>query len=408
MSGLKMETNRVTVLIPTFNRSEFLLECLESVLAQTRPAHEVIVIDDGSTDDTLELLAAYEGRVRVLSKSNGGKSTALNLGMKHVTGDLVWIFDDDDVASPAALETLVGLLKHNPDADFAYGRHRRFKIVASGELQWIETGYWTNCESDEFLVATLDDMFAHQQGMIVRKDLFERIGPFDETLVRSQDYEMLIRIARVGTCVATEDIVFHQRVHDGVRGTREKHIQAEKRDLSWSQSDRMIFQKFYSKIELQEYLVTGQSISEPAHRRHALLRRASIMARKKLWGLAINDLREAERTSHKPLSEHETNVLRSAFASKYGCDEILSNSPLIDELCEIPKLSQTGSQIVAAMARGLRWKVRSELLALKCWKSVKFFLIMNKLKKAASMPTISASSDPISCRIRLQNKSRSR
>ena len=86
-----MKPFNVTVLIPTFNRSAFLRESLESILAQTRPAHEIIIINDGSTDDTLEQLKAYEGRVRVLSKSNAGKSAALNFGLKHVTGDLVWI-----------------------------------------------------------------------------------------------------------------------------------------------------------------------------------------------------------------------------------------------------------------------------------------------------------------------------
>ena len=386
-----MQPYDVTVLIPTFNRSALLRESLDSILAQTRPAHEIIIINDGSTDDTLEQLKAYEGRVRVLSKSNAGKSAALNFGLKHVTGDLVWIFDDDDLAAPTALEILVGLLEANPEADMAYGRHERFSVDGSGEKRLLGTGYWTNCDSEEFLTATLDDMFAHQQGMIVRKELYDRVGAFDESLVRSQDYDMLIRLARVGTPVSTEEFVFQQRVHDGIRGTQTEQVQAKKRNSSWSQFDKVIFRNYYPQIELNEYLSNGKSISDPLNRRHALLRRASVMARKKLWELAVNDLRAAERVSQAPLSKPETVALRSAFASKYGCDEILANSALIDELCDLADVSLVGAQIVMSLARGLRWRVRSEFTKIRCLKSVSYYLIMNKLKRAASM-TITAKS----------------
>ncbi len=380
-----MKPFEVTVLIPTFNRSALLLESLDSILAQTRPAHEVIIINDGSTDDTLERLKAYEGRIRVLSKPNGGKSAALNFGLKHVTGDLVWVFDDDDLAVPTALETLVGLLEADPNADMAYGRHQRFSVDGSGEQRLLGTGYWTNCDSDEFLTATLDDMFAHQQGMIVRKSLYDQVGSFDESLVRSQDYDMLIRLARVGTPASTEEFVFQQRVHDGIRGTQTEQVLAKKRNSSWSQFDKVIFRNHYPRIKLDEYLSDGRSISDPLNKRRALLRRASVMARKKLWELAVKDLRAAESLSQAPLSKPETVALRSAFASKYGCDEILNNSKLIDELCELALLSPTGSQIVVALARGLRWRVRSELFAAKSWKSIRYFLIMTKLRRAASM-----------------------
>jgi glycosyltransferase involved in cell wall biosynthesis len=386
-----MKPYDVTVLIPTFNRAAFLLESLESILAQTYPAHEVIIINDGSTDDTLEQLKAYEGRVRVLSKSNAGKSAALNFGLKHVTGDLVWIFDDDDLAAPKALETLVGLLEANPQADMAYGRHERFSVDGSGEMRLFGTGYWTNCDSDEFLTATLDDMFAHQQGMVVRKQLYDRVGTFDESLVRSQDYDMLIRLARVGTPVSTDEFVFRQRVHDGMRGTQTEQVQAEKRSASWSQFDKVIFRNYYAQITLDEYLSDGRSISDPLNKRRALLRRASVMARKKLWELAIKDLRAAESVSQAPLSKPEIVALRFAFASKYGCDEILTHSNLIGELCQLAEVSSVGAEIVSSLARGLRWRVRSEFAKIRCLKSVSYYLIMNKLKRAASM-TLNAKS----------------
>ena len=93
-------SGRVSVLMPTFNRGGMLSEALDSVLGQSIPPHQVVVIDDGSTDDTSERVARYGARIDYIRKDNGGKSSALNLGLTHVTGDYVWVFDDDDVALP--------------------------------------------------------------------------------------------------------------------------------------------------------------------------------------------------------------------------------------------------------------------------------------------------------------------
>jgi glycosyltransferase involved in cell wall biosynthesis len=380
-----MKPITVTAIVATFNRGELLVECLEAILAQTRPADDIIIVVDGSTDNTLALLKPYEDRVRVLSKHNQGKAAALNLGMKQAAGDFVWICDDDDIAAPNALEILVGLLEANPHADIAYGRHERFSTSPSGAFHNIGTGYWRSCDPDEFLIVTLDDMFAHQQGMIVRRSLYQHVGPFNEQLIRSQDYEMLIRLARVGTPVSTEDTVFFQRIHNGIRGNEVEQIAAEKQEAAWSQFDKEIFKRLYSELTLDEYLGRGQTIFMPADKRRALIRRASIMSRKKLWKLAVQDLREAEATSRDPLSQTEIASLRSAFASKYGCDEILDNTKLIDKLCELAQLSPIGSDMVAALARGLRWKVRSALFEPRPHRSVGYLRARNRLSKASSM-----------------------
>jgi len=279
------------------------------------------------------------------------------------------------------------LIEANPHADIAYGRHERFSIGRSGEFYNFGTGYWRSCDPDEFLIVTLDDMFAHQQGMIVRRSLYQRVGPFNERLVRSQDYEMLIRLARVGTPVSTEDTVFFQRIHNGVRGNEVEQIAATKQEAAWSQFDREIFQRIYSELTLDEYLGKGQTISMPADKRRALIRRASIMSRKKLWKLAVQDLWEAEATSRDPLSKPEIASLRSAFASKYGCVEILDNAKLIDKLCELAQLSPIGSEMVAALARGLRWKVRTAFFNSRPHRSVDYLRARNRLRKASSMPS---------------------
>ena len=94
----------VTVIVPTFNREKFLPECIDSLLRQTVMPDQILIVDDGSTDGTGTVASSFPAPVEYYRKENGGKSTALNFALKHCTGDFVWIFDDDDIAHPTALE----------------------------------------------------------------------------------------------------------------------------------------------------------------------------------------------------------------------------------------------------------------------------------------------------------------
>ena len=95
----------VSIIVPTFNRARYLPECLDSLLAQTFPATEIIDVNDSSTDDTARVIRPYLDRITYVEKENGGKSTALNLVLPGIQSDYLWIFDDDDVALPASRYT---------------------------------------------------------------------------------------------------------------------------------------------------------------------------------------------------------------------------------------------------------------------------------------------------------------
>ena len=84
-----------SVILPTYNRSNYLIQSLDSILAQTYQNFEVIVVNDGFDDDTRHVLKPYQDRLRVLEKPNGEKSSAVNLGLEHAQGDYIWVFDDD-------------------------------------------------------------------------------------------------------------------------------------------------------------------------------------------------------------------------------------------------------------------------------------------------------------------------
>ncbi len=212
---------RTSVIIPTHNRAAMLEQCLSAVRSQTISPLELIVVDDGSTDETQAIVAQAAPEARLMVQPNRGKAAALNAAMALVRGEFVWIIDDDDIVLPHALEHLTRLLDQTPEADFAYGRHDRFMEAANGQRLMLGTGYWHDCTQDEFLQATLEDFFAHQPGMLVRRSAYIQVGAFDEALIRSQDYEMTLRLARVCTPVKSSMTVFLQRTHYWAKGNKE-------------------------------------------------------------------------------------------------------------------------------------------------------------------------------------------
>ncbi|MEZ5999562.1 glycosyltransferase [Hyphomonas sp.] len=356
-----MSANSVTVLIPTFNRAAFLVEALDSILAQTRRPDEIIVINDGSTDDTIERLEPYKNEIGILNQDNSGKSAALNKALGVAKGDLIWVFDDDDIAEPDALETLLGLLASDPDADFAYGRHDRFEVQPNGQVTWKDTGYWRKSPPEDFLFETLLDMFAHQPGMLVRRSLYQKAGPFDESLIRSQDYDMLLRLAQHGRPAPTERILFHQRQHDLPRGTAGKVVEVAERNAVWQKNDRKIFAGTFQVLPLGKYLPTNVSLTGAGMTRRALIRRGIVMGRKNYWKEAGEDFKSAARISDPPLTREEITDLRQMFMTKYGCDEYLLDRDVQKLFFDIKHASPVGKQMAAAAARAMAWRVRFAL-----------------------------------------------
>ena len=355
------QTQTVSVLLPTYNRSELIAESIDSLLAQTRPVDELIVIVDGSCDDTIEVLQSYGDKISFVRKPNGGKSSALNLGLQVSSGDLIWIFDDDDIALPNALETLTGLLAASPDADFAYGRHDRFFVGENGKANFFGTGYWKECGSEEFLWETLLDLFAHQGGMLVKKSLYDETGLFDETLPRSQDYEMLLRLALAGTPASTQDVIFHQRQHSGLRGTETLNFTSNSTRQMWCKFDQQIFRRLHGRLPLSAFSHQLKNDDDPVRIRRAFIRRGVAMARKQLWSLAHNDFCAAALISDLPLSPSEVMDLRETFGSKFQTDSILDETVFKNKLMSLSRLSPTGAAICGALGRGLLWRIRDRI-----------------------------------------------
>ncbi len=356
------EFEKTTVIVPTYNRGPLLVETLESLLAQSLPPDEIIVVDDGSPDDTSARMAAYEGRVRYVRKENSGKADTLNQTIPQVKNDFIWIVDDDDLILPHTHELLSGLLRANPDAGFAYGRYDRFTVnEATGAMNRFDGGHWRVVEPDLFFLATLQDFFAHHPGLLVRKSAYQAVGPFSMNYSRSEDYEMLVRLARQFTCVGTGEIVFLQRQHDDPRvgGL----VGQDKRFARWIYEQQEMFKEVRQTGSLTDYLpksTAAGSERTPAQTRQALITRGTVMARKKLWDFAFEDLRAACQLpgTEGRLNAREIWAIREALFSKYGCPELTEDPSIAERLLALRAEGPAGRAIAKTFARALAWFIR--------------------------------------------------
>jgi|GEM_PF-176230 len=179
---------RVSVIIPTYNRAELVVRAISSVLAQTVPIHQVIVIDDGSTDATLDLVKTYADRIDIISlEENVGVSAARNRGLLSATGDWIAFLDSDDLWLPQKIEKQLSLVAN-----------QSFAVVHCDEL-WIRDGKQLDQLSkhqkaggDQFK-RCLERCIISPSAALVHRHVFESIGLFDEQLLACEDYDFWIR-----------------------------------------------------------------------------------------------------------------------------------------------------------------------------------------------------------------------
>ncbi|HEY7302686.1 MAG TPA: glycosyltransferase [Bryobacteraceae bacterium] len=308
----------VTAIIPTYNRAKYLSQAIASVLGQSAPPSQVIVIDDGSQDETPDVVAAFGSRVEYIAKPNGGKSSALNVGLRRATGTLIWIFDDDDIAEPDALAKLVSALQNHPQCGFAYGDYDVFTVDDGGRMKSRRVSF-PAADAERLYLALMERCFILQQGLLVRKSCYDAVGDFDETLIRSQDLDMILRLASRYLGVKIPGIAFHWRQHSGMRGSKNSVVSADRVVDAWVASGRKILGRIYDTHDLRDFLPGASYSRELTNEQKvtALLQRCCIMARKGMWHEAAQDLRQvreiAQANGTMKLNAEETAILRPVF-----------------------------------------------------------------------------------------------
>ncbi|MCU0921110.1 MAG: glycosyltransferase family 2 protein [Burkholderiaceae bacterium] len=188
-----MPAPTVTVVVPAYNAAAFVRRAVDSVLSQTWADRELLVVDDGSTDGTLGVLAGYGERVRVLTQANAGPAAARNHGLRAARGRYVAYLDADDWWLPAKLERQVALLDGRPDLGFCSTATR--VVTETGA----PAGDWPCADIEGSLLETLFVRSAavsgSTSGVLARRELLQAAGGFDEALRGFEDPDLWIRLA---------------------------------------------------------------------------------------------------------------------------------------------------------------------------------------------------------------------
>lgn len=193
----------VSVVIPTFNHAQFVTEAVESALSQTYQPLEVIVVDDGSTDETKSVLAPYVGRIQYVRQENRGLSAARNVGIGRASGEWIALLDADDLWSPHKIQLQVEASRANPELTLIGGRGGATDQFSApvGDLAVREFTVL------DFLTST---PFGPSAAM-VRRDLFSTIGCFDEELSPVADRDFWLRAAAASRVGRIEWPCWHYR-----------------------------------------------------------------------------------------------------------------------------------------------------------------------------------------------------
>lgn len=354
--------NRISVIIPTYNRAHLIPETIASLLAQTRRPDEVLIIDDGSTDETPDLLARYD-TLRVIRTENSGKARALNRALGAISGDLVWILDDDDVLLPQACALLSAPLEDDPDLDFCAGRHLDFETdPGSGQKQIREPGYMRHSAPDQLFPDLLEGCHIFQPGLMVRRSVYDAVGPFDASLVRSQDYEMLLRIARRHRGMQLNDVVFLHREHKGVRGSAADSFAASQNAEKWAAYNRIIFTRLLADVTDEEIVASSDLADLPSsiRRRAARIKRGCVMARQRMWPEALSAWQQAVELDCSSLSPFEREMLARSPNSPLGAPELFEPANR-RKLAALSHMPAPGPEIAAVVRRAARWHLRAAL-----------------------------------------------
>lgn len=218
----------LALVIPSYNRSSLIGETIERALAQTRPFDEIIVVDDGSTDNTREVLERFGKRISTIFVQNGGVQKARNLGVSTSRCQYVTLCDSDDLLTTDHAETILGWLDTNADCDVVYTNLRNFDqdgVRHADKLSLAPPSFFHGArvtgdfysEIADLYVKSLEYQPFFSSGVTLRKSFYEQLGGFDTRFNRigSEDWEFTLRVLSHGRLAYCSRVLTEVRRHSG-------------------------------------------------------------------------------------------------------------------------------------------------------------------------------------------------
>ncbi|MEW5746943.1 MAG: glycosyltransferase family 2 protein [Nitrospirota bacterium] len=263
-------SRRVSVIIPTYNRAHYLKKSVKSALRQTYGNLEVIVVDDGSTDNTRAVLQPYidDRRIIYLYQNNAGSpAKARNRGLRAASGDYIAFLDSDDVRMPESIERSVALLDASPEVGMVCADWLNFKryhsVRRDRKPSWITKAGYIEKLPDEFVRERGEDFlilgedfiyelfntnFVFTSSVVTRRALLDRVGWFDESLTIGEDCDLWMRICEVAYLAFLTSPLVYRRVHRGsITSSLARNIMDDTRVLEKFMSKRRPLQPYVKK-----------------------------------------------------------------------------------------------------------------------------------------------------------------
>lgn len=197
----------VSIVIPAYNHAGYLAQAIDSVLAQDYPRIELIVIDDGSTDATPQILRNYEGRAQIVRQQNAGQAATLNRGWAMARGELLGYLSADDVLDPAAVRAAVEALEAHPDIVLTYCDFELIDALSRPILT-------VRAEEFDYRRMVVDLICLPGPGAFFRRSAFETAGGWDPALRQMPDYDYWLRLGLVGAFKRIPHALAAFRVHE--------------------------------------------------------------------------------------------------------------------------------------------------------------------------------------------------
>lgn len=235
----------ITVIIPAYNCQEQITKALTSVLSQSYKAREIIVVDDGSSDDIKQTLSLYENQIRYIRKTNGGAASARNHGVLHSSSEWIAFLDADDIWHKDKLKTQASILEGKSAEDIAIicSEYRFINSIDQNELNSLSVDSSYNKISTEQL---LHRPYLATPTVILSKQLFNNVDGYNENLHTAEDLDLYIRLALLGDIIKVNSELTHCLV--SATSLTSKHDTYD--------NEIALYQSYRSQASYQPYLAT--------------------------------------------------------------------------------------------------------------------------------------------------------
>ncbi len=213
----------VSIIIPAYNAEDYLAETLDSLISQSFDDLEIIVVDDGSTDGTKDVVEHYSSSVKyVWQENSGGCSSPRNTGFEHSSGALVGFLDADDIAPPDRTQKFVDFFNRHKEVDVVFGDYRNFNSSGYDEESHFQRCAQLYCRLNgnrELVLADgarlmIEEGFVISGAFMVRRNRLEEVGLFDESLKAAEDFHLGVRMSKGANIGILNAVVMLRRLHD--------------------------------------------------------------------------------------------------------------------------------------------------------------------------------------------------